>query len=117
MKKYFKKLLLVFVTILIFTGGDYIIHQLRAEFSVPEYYFRNKIIFGTILGFIILIFIENMKNRFWQSFIFSFLIATLLQTRYTIEGYDFFGFVLPFLFIHFFILWLASYLILFKNKN
>lgn len=117
MKKYIKKFLLIFVVIVIFAGVDFLFHQLSEKFAVPSYYFRNKIIFGTLLGFVILFFIKNIKSRFWQSFIFSILIATLLQTRYTLEGYDFFGFVLPFLFIHFFILWTVSYLILFKNKN
>jgi hypothetical protein len=114
MKKYLRKFLLVFAVIVIFAGVDFLFHQLSDKFAVPSYYFRNKIIFGMLLGFVILFFIKNVRSKFWQSFIFSFLIAALLQTRYTIEGYDFFGFVLPFLFIHFFILWATSYLILFK---
>lgn len=114
--EYIKNLLLVLVVIVIFTGIDYLAHQLRPEFGVPSYYFRNKIIFGFILGAIIYFLIRRMQNPVIKSFLFSIIIATLLQTRYTIEGYDFFGFVLPFLFIHFFILWPISYLILFRKS-
>jgi hypothetical protein len=106
----------VLATILIFFLIDYIVHSLSDEYAVPDYYFRNKIIFGTIWGLIIYFFIKKLSIT-KKSFVFSAFIAIVLQTRYYLEGYPI-EFVIEFLFFHFLML-LAATLIIFnlmKNK-
>src|SRR3989344_1850876 len=43
-------LISLFIVILLFTLADFIAHALRLDWSVPEYYFRNKIIFALLFG-------------------------------------------------------------------
>ena len=95
--------------ILLFTFFDYLVHLLKEEYSVPEYYFRNKIIFGVIWGFLTLLILFKWKPKIWiKSIVFSTIISILLQARYLYEGYSL-DFVIEFLFIHFGILFLISY--------
>lgn len=114
----FKKILLSFVEtlgiVLIFTLVDYFLHQGDSEYSVPSRYFVNKIIFGTIIGFIVLVILRKFKPVF-KSLIFSATVAILLQVRYYIEGYSL-DFVITFLVLHFLILFVASFLV-FKYEN
>ncbi len=114
LRNYFSDLLIVFLIILIFTLIDAFIHSLSPEYAVPDYYFRNKIIFGTIIGFITYLFIKN-KSLFTKSLIFSVVISVLLQIRYALEGYNL-KFVIEFLFFHFLILLFTS-IIIFKSKK
>jgi hypothetical protein len=113
-KHFLKVLLIVFLIIVLFALIDYFIHSLSQEYSVPSYYFRNKIIFGTIIGLISLYFIKT-KNIYIKSLMFSGIISILLQIRYFIEGYSL-KFVLEFLLFHFLILFVVS-LIAFKIKQ
>ena len=107
-KKIVTSFLLVFGIILIFGLFDYFFHQLSAEYSVPPRYYPNKIIYGTIIGFITFWLLTNLEQPWLKSLIFSAVIAVLLQIRYFLEGYPL-DFVVLFLFIHFFILWLMSW--------
>src|SRR3989344_8120212 len=102
MKKLIYSFILILFIILVFTGIDYLVHSATEEYSVPSYYFRNKVIFGTVIGFIAYLFVKN-KKLFTKSLIFSLAISILLQIRYFIEGYPR-DFVFIFLFIHFAIL-------------
>ena len=95
--------------ILLFTLVDYFIHLLSEEYSIPPYYFRNKIIFGTIIGLIIHFFIKKQKPLV-KSLIFSAMISILLQIRYFLEGYSR-TFVFEFLFFHFLILLPISFIV------
>ena len=88
--------------IAIFTVIDYVVHSLSEEYSVPGYYFKNKLIFGTIYCFIGLLIFRNFKI-FWKSLFLSGVISILLQTRYYLEGYPR-EFVLEFLLFHFLML-------------
>jgi len=99
---------LTFGIILIFSAGDYFFHQLSAEYAVPPHYFPNKIIYGTIIGFVTYWLFVKVKPPLLKSLIFSAAIAVLLQIRYFLEGYPL-DFVVLFLFIHFAILWLVSW--------
>ena len=108
-KEIFITFLIVFGIILIFTGIDYWIHLTSPDYSVPSRYFPNKIIYGTLIGFISYFFIKN-KKPLTKALIFSSIIAILLQIRYFIEGYNL-NFVITFLFIHFFILLITSWII------
>lgn len=113
-KKIIYIFLIVLFIILLFTLGDYFVHMIKKEYSVPSYYFRNKIIFGTLIGFLSFLFIRKMKPL-KKSLIFSLTISVLLQIRYFLEGYSK-EFVFIFLFIHFLILFPIT-LIIFKLFN
>lgn len=112
---YFSDLLIVFLIILIFTLIDALVHSLSADYAVPDYYFRNKIIFGTIIGFVAYLFVKN-KSLFTKSLIFSVTISVLLQIRYALEGYNL-KFVIEFLFFHFLILLFTSIIIFKLSKK
>jgi len=116
-KRYFILFLIAFVIIILFTIADYMIHSLSAEYAVPPYYFRNKIIFGTLLGFAALIFLGKLEvNYRYKALLLSAVISALLQIRYYIEGYPA-KFVFEFLFLHFIILLVVSWIVLkFFNK-
>lgn len=100
--------LTILIVIIIFAFIDYLFHMLKEEYAVPSRYFRNKIIYGAIIGWIIYYFVRK-KKPFVKSLIFSGVVSVLLQTRYFLEGYDL-SFVILFLFIHLVILVAVSYL-------
>ena len=101
--------LIVFGIILLFTLIDFFIHKLSNEYDVPSYYFRNKVIFGTLIGFFSYLFVR--KQKLWvKSLAFSAIVSVLLQTRYYLEGYPL-DFVFLFLGIHFAILLAVSWLV------
>ena len=110
-KNYISIFLVVLLIILIFTFIDFLIHLLSEEYSVPSYYFRNKIIYGSIIGLLIYFFVKN-EGLLIKSLIFSVVVSVLLQVRYFLEGYPL-KFVMEFLVIHFLILFPVS-LIIFK---
>lgn len=95
-------LLLVLVVISLFALLDYLAHSLSEEYAVPPYYFRNKVIFGTLIGFAACLLTRN-RGLFTRSLAFSSSVSVLLQVRYFLEGYPP-DFVVTFLFIHFLIL-------------
>lgn len=108
-KRILSIVLAVVIVILIFTFFDYLIHQLSEEYAVPSYYFKNKIIYGTIIGLIAYYFVRN-KKLLVKSLFFSAVVSVLLQARYFLEGYSL-EFVIEFLFIHFAILVLTSFVV------
>src|SRR3989304_916677 len=90
---------IIFIAVVIFTAIDYLVHGLSPEYSVPDYYFKNKIIFATIIGSIVYFFIK--KRVFWQkSLIVSLVTAVLLQIKYYLQGYPK-EFVFEFMLFHF----------------
>jgi hypothetical protein len=95
------------IVILLFTIIDHAIHGLENKWSVPDYYFRNKIPFGFIWGIIGLLFSRKFKSIWSKALIVSSIIAIALQFRYFTEGYPL-DFVLVFLLIHFIILYFLS---------
>ncbi len=108
-KKVLIILAVVFLIIILFTFIDYLVHSLSQEYSVPQYYFKNKILFGTLIGFISYIAFRKQK-AFVRALYLSLTVSILLQIRYFLEGYSL-EFVLEFLLIHFIILLVASTLI------
>jgi len=115
-----KRLIWVFLVvlgiILIFTFIDFLIHLLKEEYAVPSYYFRNKIIFGTIIGFIAYLVFRKQKLLV-KSLLFSLIISILLQIRYFLEGFPL-SFVLLFLTVHFIILFPVSLIVFYLlNKS
>lgn len=93
--------------VLLFTIIDYFTHGLENAWSVPDYYFRNKIPFGFLWGIAGLLFAVKFRNVWLKALIVSGIIAVALQFRYLIEGYAL-DFVLIFLLFHFIILYLLS---------
>ena len=109
LKKHIIFFFISLIIISIFTIIDYFIHSLSPDYAVPSYYFRNKVIFGAIIGFIVLIFAQKISIS-KKSLIFSVVVSLLLQARYFLKGYPK-KFVLEFLFIHFLILLPVSWVI------
>ncbi|MBI2043903.1 hypothetical protein HYT24_00890 [Candidatus Pacearchaeota archaeon] len=107
LKYYLKVFVLVLAIIIVFTVIDYIVHSLHESLAVPGYYFRNKIIFGTLIGFGTYLFIKNMKVM-PRAIVFSAVVATLLQVRYFFEGYPLW-FVFSFLALHFLMVFPAAW--------
>ena len=58
-------LAIIFVNIsiiLVFTAIDYLTHHLNwTSLAVPEYYFRNKVIFGVLIGIVAYLILRNRK--------------------------------------------------------
>lgn len=108
-----KKVIWIFLSvlgiILLFTLIDFFVHQLSPKYDVPSYYFRNKIIFGTLLGFFSYLVVRKQKLLV-KVLVFSAIISVLLQIRYYLEGYPR-DFVFLFLGIHFVILLGVSWLV------
>ncbi len=109
-KKYVILLFVSLAIISIFAIIDYFMHSLSPDYAVPPYYFRNKVIFGTMIGLIVLIFAQKLSIT-KKSAMFSAVVSSLLQARYFLEGYPK-KFVLEFLFIHFVILLPVSWVML-----
>jgi hypothetical protein len=114
-KKWGIRLLVVLFIIVVFTGIDYAVHSLSEDYAVPGYYFRNKIIFGTLIGFIAYFFIYKTKPAY-RALIFSGVIAALLQIRYYLEGYPK-EFVLELLLFHFLMLLPVSFVVFYYFKR
>lgn len=88
--------------VLVFTLADFFVHSLSPEYAVPERYFRNKVMFGTLYGVLIFLLVRR-QPLLARSIIFSFVLSALLQARYLLEGYPL-NFVFLFLGVHFVIL-------------
>lgn len=98
--------ILLLIVILLFTIVDHSIHGLEGAWSVPDYYFRNKIPFGFLWAVVGLWLVHrfHVQNTWLKALVVAGTVAVTLQTRYFIEGYAI-SFVLLFLFIHFVILY------------
>lgn len=107
------------IVILIFTIIDHYLHSLNDAWSVPDYYFKNKIPFGFLWGVVGLLLARKFKSVWLKSLTVSGVIAITLQTRYLIEGYAL-SFVFLFLLFHFIMLYFLSlgmFLMFINNKN
>jgi hypothetical protein len=98
-KKLIIMLIIAIAVMLISAGIDFLMHNLSSEYSVPSFYFPNKIIFGTIFFFIGLILFGRLHPAN-KAITTSLIVAILLQIKYFITGYST-DFVFIFLFIHF----------------
>lgn len=111
MKKKFLKwifaAIVLLIVILLFTIIDHFLHGLENAWAVPDYYFRNKIPFGFLLGLVGLLLARQSHSARTKPLIFTVVVAVILQTRYFIEGYPL-DFVLLFLLFHFIILYFLS---------
>ena len=114
--KFVKEIGLVLVISLIATFIDWIVHSSSPRFYVEPEYYRNKIIFATLWGMIALFVFKKIKNINLKAIIFSGVIATVLQVKYFLQGYDKF-FVFLFLFLHFFMLLIPALIIFRKFRE
>jgi len=108
--KLFKRLGLLAVIVTIAVLLDFAAHSVSQAFYVPWEYFRNKIIFAILYGFIALWLLQKINSSLRKSAIFSAVLAVLLQIKYFLQGYDIF-FVILFLFLHFLMFLVPSYVI------
>jgi len=111
--KIVKRVGLVFGIVLIATFLDWLAHSSSPAFYVPYEYFQNKVIYATIWGLVALWLSKKVTNLTWKAFIFSGLIAIILQTKYLIQGYDLY-FVFLFMLLHF-AMFLAPSILLFRK--
>ena len=96
-----RQLCLLALVIVIGTIFDWFAHQVRPEFWVPTEYFRHKIIFGTVIGFIAFSVLRPfVRSDFWLAVGVAATVSVLLQTKYFLQGYDL-TFVFLFMGIHF----------------
>jgi hypothetical protein len=107
-EKYFITFFFFVALVLVFDFIDFLIHGLSPAYLVPERYFRNKEIYGTLFTFVTYLFVQN-KNIWTRVLSISLVTSVLLQARYYLEGYAL-EFVLEFMAIHFAILLVVSYL-------
>ncbi|MEN9626288.1 MAG: hypothetical protein RL557_616 [archaeon] len=114
--KFLKQIGFVLLITSIATFIDFLVHSSSASFYVPFEYYQNKVIFATIWGMVILFVVRKMKNMHLKSFIFSLFIAAVLQVKYFFQGYDLF-FVILFLFLHFLMFLVPSWIIFNKYKE
>lgn len=98
-------LMILMIVILLFTIIDLMVHSVSDTWSVPEYYFKNKIPFGFLWWIVGIFCSKKIKNIWWKSGVIAGIIAIALQMRYFIEGYAI-SFVFLFLLFHFIILYL-----------
>lgn len=107
-KQAFVALIFVLEVVLVFAFIDYGVHALSSKLTVPAEYFTDKIIYGTLAGFIIYMFVRKDRTL-KKSFILSGILTILLQLRDYYIGYSL-SFVALFFLIHFTILFVVSYL-------
>ena len=107
-KKGFVALIFILEVILVFTFFDYMIHTTSPDYAVPASYFVNKIIYGTIIGFITYLFVRK-KPITQKSAIIALVVSALLQIGYAVTGYPL-SFVALFFVIHFAILFIVTYI-------
>ncbi|MBS3092068.1 hypothetical protein J4466_01470 [Candidatus Pacearchaeota archaeon] len=105
-------LLLALVIITIATGIDYYIHTLEEEYTVPSTYFTNKIIYGGLFIFIILIIFRKLHPSN-KAIIAALVTSLLLEVKYTLQGYPK-VFLIIFIFIHFGAILLPAWILLGK---
>lgn len=117
MKLILKQLGLLLIIAVIGTIIDYIVHSSSIRFYVDPVYYRNKIIFATVVGMLALWVLRNwIKNPTKLALAVYGVIALLLQVKYFILGYDRF-FVFLFLFLHYFMLIIPAIPIFRKHPN
>jgi hypothetical protein len=98
------RLVFMFCAVLVFTFFDWLVHSGWAYLSVPQWYFTNKIIYGTLWAWLVSLFFR--KGAIWrQAAWIAGITVILLQIRYILYGYPplFHAIILPehFLFLYF----------------
>ena len=71
------------IAVLIFTGLDYYAHTIY--YTVPTIYFTNKMMYGTAIVFIFMLFMP--KGLKYRNIIIGVVTSALLQINYISSGY------------------------------
>lgn len=114
-KRHIRRSFFLFGAVLVFTFFDWLVHQSSPILSVPSWYFRNKIIFGTVYAAIAGFFVSGYSLK-KQAAIITLLTVMLLQIRYLLSGYtwEFHAIIFP---AHLLLLYGATYAMLRVEKN
>ncbi len=59
--KLVSQFILMFIAVAVFTLVDWLVHSGVSYLGVPSWYFRNKLIFGTIYAFVVSLFVARFK--------------------------------------------------------
>ncbi len=86
LKPFILRFLLIFAAVLVFTFFDWIVHSSFEALAVPSWYFRNKIIYGTIIAFVVSLFFRKTAIP-KQAALITIFTVVLLQIRYALYGY------------------------------
>ena len=89
---------------------DWFVHNSDPEYAVPDYYFRNKIIFGVFWAFIFAQLYRKIGDWRVKAVLVPLSFVGLLQFNYYFQGYSL-DFVISFMFVHFFAFLPASFFI------
>ncbi len=95
-----QRLVGIFLVVIVGTFLDFLVHLMSERFSVPEYYFSNKLLYATLWLMIGLIIFWRIRTPFSKAVWMTALFAIVIQTRYFLEGYPLW-FVFFFMAIHF----------------
>ncbi len=98
-----------------FYALDFYSHSLSDEYSVPDRYFRNKIIYGTLFIAVSYFLLRN-KSILIKSSGIATVTAVLLQIKYFFEGYAL-DFVVLFLFLHWVMIFIGSVIAFYSLRN
>jgi hypothetical protein len=104
------------IVVLLFAMGDYLVHALEDAWSVPDYYFRNKIPYGFLWALVGLLIARKAKSVWAKGAIVSAVISIALQSRYFYEGYAL-DFVLLFLLFHFLIILVPAWVMFYAFEK
>ena len=105
-------LLLAMLIIILATGIDYYVHGLEDEYAVPSIYFTNKIIYGGLFIFVILIIFRKLHPSN-KAIISALVTSLLLEVKYILQGYPK-VFLIIFIFVHFGAILLPAWILLGK---
>ena len=108
-------LMALFFIMTIFAVLDFYTHELKEECAVPDYYFKNKLIYGTLWGLVGYAIARNL-SPLKKALVVSIVISTLLQVKYFFEGYPK-SMVFLFLIGHFIMVFPPSWWVFSYTKN
>ena len=111
-----KRLGWMFLAVLVGTLLDYGVHLISPAFAVPDYYFRNKIIYAMLWLLVGLAIFWRVRSPEYKALWVTLSLAVILQTHYYLVGYPLW-FVLFFALVHFVVFLLPVYVIFRRNRT
>lgn len=103
-----KRVVWVLQAVIVGTALDFLVHTTSPAFAVPDFYFRNKIIYATIWLLVGIALFWRVRAPFWKSVYATAFFAVVLQIRYYLIGYPLW-FVFGFMVVHFVVFLPAVY--------
>ena len=111
-----KRIAWLFLAVLAGTFLDYLVHSVSPDFAVPDYYFRDKIIFATLWLWVGVGIFWRMRSPWPKTLAVTAFFAVVLQTRYFLTGYPLW-FVLFFMGVHFVVFAPPVYVVFVRNRR